>query len=44
MEDVTDRIMEGTEGLSGAEYSRKIDENGKKSQIFVDESALAWYG
>lgn len=29
MEDVTDRIMEGTEGLSGAEYSRKIDENGK---------------
>ena len=30
MEDVTDRIMEGTEGLSGAEYSRKIDENGKK--------------
>ena len=22
--------MEGTEGLSGAEYSRKIDENGKK--------------
>lgn len=30
MEDVTARMMEGTEGLSGDEYVRKVNENGKK--------------
>lgn len=30
MEDVTDRILEGTQGLTGPERSRKIDDNGKK--------------
>lgn len=30
MEDVTDRILVGTEGLTGRERKNKIDENGKK--------------
>lgn len=30
MEDVTDRMTEGTQGLSGEEYVRKVNENGKK--------------